>query len=309
MNADARNEALAARLTVLPGSVPYVNRRRLSVGGAYDGTTLREFLARRHTHIDASVWETSVREGRLEVDGTAVENLDRLVRAGNQLVHVLENEVEPPVCADLRVVHEDDDILVLTKPAPLPVHPSGRFNKNTVVGLLAHAFDELTVHPVHRLDADTTGVLLLAKHARAARHLGLQFERRTVDKRYLACVHGRPPRRFDIDAAVSTRPDATGKRTTGAGASALTRFWTLRPGERSLVAAWPHSGRTNQIRVHLAGAGFPIVGDRAYGRDASGEFQSGGPLRLHADALRIRHPADDRWIRFVARRPDWAPPG
>lgn len=302
-----RNAVLLSALHTLPGSTPYENRRRLNVGGAYDGLRLGEFLQARHGHIDASVWRASVQAGRLEVDGRIVHDLSHTVRAGNQLVHVIPDEVEPEVSASLRFVHEDDDLVVLDKPAPLPVHPSGRFNKNTVLGLLAHAFDGWRVHPVHRLDADTTGVLVLAKHPAAARHLGAQFEARTVGKRYLAQVHGASPRRFDIDRAIGRRPDDDGKRTTGHGAAALTRFWTLRQGPRtSIVAAWPRSGRTNQIRVHLADAGHPIVGDRAYGPNAHGEFQSGGALCLHADSLRVRHPANDRWVRFDAMRPSWS---
>ncbi len=306
MDPHRRNEALA-QLGVLPGSVPYTNRRRLSVGGRYDGLSLAAFLAQRHAHIDAGVWHNAVAEGRLEVDGRLVTSLHRTVRSGNVLVHVLLDEVEPDVSAELRVLHEDDALLVLSKPAPLPVHPSGRFNKNTVLGLLAATFDDLSVHPVHRLDADTTGVLVLAKSPSAARGLGKQFEARTVRKRYLAGVHGRvSPRRFEVDVPVSQAPDRMGKRTAAHGASALTQFWRLRQGtDTSLMAAWPRSGRTNQIRVHLAHAGHPIVGDRAYGPDASAEFQSGGALCLHADALTLRHPEHGRPVRFTAQRPAW----
>ncbi len=307
MDPHRRNDALAG-LRVLPGSVPYTNRRRLSVGGPYDGLPLREFLALRHRHIDADVWIRALRERRLEVDGRAVTSMLQPVRAGNVLVHVLHGEVEPAVNAALRVLHEDEALLVLSKPAPLPVHPSGRFNKNTVLGLLAAACGGLRVHPVHRLDADTTGVLVLAKSVLAARSLGAQFEARTVRKRYLTLVHGRvQPRRFEVDAPVSQGPDRMGKRTAGAGASALTQLWTLRhTDEASLLAAWPRSGRTNQIRVHLAHVGHPIVGDRVYGPDAAAEFQSGGPLRLHADALTLRHPLSDETVCFVAERPAWA---
>ena len=294
-------------MRTLPGSVPYENRRRLNVGGAFEGMSLAEFLAARHPHIDASVWRASADAGRLEIDGQPAHALDRPVRAGNQLVHIIPDEVEPFVSASLRFIHEDDDIVVLDKPAPLPVHPSGRFNKNTVVGLLAHAFEGWRLHPVHRLDADTTGVLLLAKNPTAARHLGAQFEARTVVKRYLAEVHGSTDRRFACETPIGRRPNHEGKRSTGSGATALTQFWTLRRGAAtSVVAAWPRSGRTNQIRVHLAEMRHPIVGDQAYGLDALDEFQSGGSLHLHADALRIRHPADERWVRFEAARPDWS---
>ncbi len=303
---DERNEALAAGLRVLPGSIPYTNRRRLNVGGRFDGMTLGDFLDVRHPHIDAALWRASLGEGRLELDGRVVHTLEQRVRGGNRLVHVLEAQVEPEVCAALAFLHEDDELIVLAKPAPLPVHPSGRFNKNTVTGLIASVFADLRVLPVHRLDADTTGVLVLAKHAAAARHLGAQFEARTVGKRYLARVHGCPPRRFEGTAPIARGPDSTGKRTTHRGASALTHFWTLEPARQSLVAAWPRSGRTNQIRLHLREAGHPIVGDRAYGRDAQDEFQSGGALCLHADAIRLRHPASGQWVRFDAPRPSWA---
>lgn len=269
--------------------------------------TLVEFLAAKHPHIKPRVWQESAEAGRLHVDGQVTRSLARMVRAGNQLVHVIPNEVEPAVSSSLRFIHEDDHVIVLDKPAPLPVHPSGRFNKNTVVGLLAHAFEGWRLHPVHRLDADTTGVLVLAKDPAAARHLGAQFEARTVVKRYLAKVHGSTRRRFRCDTPIGRNPNAEGKRSAGTGAAALTQFWTLRRGlSTSVVAAWPRSGRTNQIRVHLAEAGHPIVGDLAYGRHALNEFHSGGSLCLHADTLRFRHPADGRRVRFDAARPAWS---
>lgn len=301
-----RNEALAEALRVLPGSIPYTNRRRLNVEGRFDGMTLADFLATRHPHIDAALWQASLQDGRLELDGRVVRSLTQPVRGGNRLVHIIEAQVEPDVSPAMQFLYEDADLAVLAKPAPLPVHPSGRFNKNTVVGLLNAVFDDLQVLPVHRLDADTTGVLVLAKHPTAARHLSAQFEARTVSKRYLARVHGRSPRRFEGTAPITRQPNASGKRTTHTGAPALTRFWTLRPGDQSLVAAWPHSGRTNQIRLHLRDAGHPIVGDRAYGLHADGEFQSGGSLCLHADAIRLEHPTTRRRIRYEGSRPAWA---
>lgn len=305
-----RADALARVVTPLPGSIPYVNRRPLTVAGRYDGWTLEAWLADRHPHIARAVWAASVAERRLEVDGRVASSLATPVRAGCRVVHSMPGTVEPPVHPGIEFLHEDEALLVLGKPAPLPVHPSGRFHKNTLTALLALACPDLDLRLVHRLDADTTGVMVLAKTRAAARSLAAQFEQGRVHKEYLAWVEGVTPLSFARRDPVARHPHALGRRAVGPqGRAAETRCERLRADDgRSLLLVRPQSGRTNQIRVHLAAAGYPIVGDAAYGggpaRPEVLTTASGG-LCLHAWRLGFDHPSGERRT-FVAAPPTWA---
>ena len=290
----------------------------MNVGMVYDGETLERFLATSHPHIAVDVWVQRARLNRLTIDGRAIRDLDVKVRAGNRIVHTISQEIEPEVSVDLRFLYEDEALMVLSKPAPLAVHPCGRYNRNSLLPLLAHVFGDNEWRPVHRLDADTTGLLVLAKTPAAARHLGRQFEARTVAKLYLARVASVPPEpRFSCDLAVTDAPGLLGKRSThaapkegGSGsAGAFTAFEHIATlGRESLVTAAPSSGRTNQIRVHLAALGLPIVGDDAY--SSNEEFTTGRTtLCLHAWRLAFKHPDDDRLLAFEDQRPVWAQDG
>lgn len=287
----------------------------MNVALVYDGATLERFLSTSHPHISVDVWVQRARLGHLAIDGRVVQSLDVRVRAGNRLVHTIPQEIEPEVSVDLRFLYEDDALMVLGKPAPLAIHPCGRYNRNSLLPLLAHVFGENGWRPVHRLDADTTGLMVLAKTPAAARHLGRQFEARTVLKLYLARIAAVPPEpRFSCDLAVTDAPGLLGKRSTHAApkarrsgpAGAFTAFEHIATvGRESLVTAAPSSGRTNQIRVHLAALGFPIVGDDAY--SGNEEFTTGRTtLCLHAWRLAFKHPDDDRPLAFEDQRPAWA---
>jgi UPF0176 protein len=305
-----RTETFRRGAIPLPGSFPYDNARPMSVGKPYDRQSLRLFLTGRHPHVDVALWEQRAREGKLTIDGRVVRDLETPVRAGNQLLHTIRNEVEPEVSVDVSFLYEDDALVVLSKPAPLPMHPCGRFNRNSLVPLLVHVFGEPAWHPVHRLDADTTGLVVLAKTAAAATHLGRQFETRTVKKVYLARVHGIPESAaFVCDLPLTIAPDAAGKRSTNnaaQSAAAHTAFELVATmGAESLLTAMPGSGRTNQIRAHLAALGLPIVGDIAYGGNEA--FTSGqSRLCLHAARLSFRHPDDGRVLAFSDQTPAFA---
>ena len=305
-----RTRKFAARVLPLPGALPYVNRRPMSVTGAFDRSTLLEFLVARHPHVGKRQWLARVVDGLVEVDARAIISPEHRVRAGNAVVHVMPDTVEPEVSTDVRVLHEDTAMIVLHKPAPLAVHPCGRYNRNSLTKLLEHCFPGEAFLPVHRLDADTAGLLVLAKSRAAARNLSQQFERREVDKVYLALVHGQPTSAsFDNHRAISPRSAGTGKRhVIEGGQPASTRFEVLASvGEASLVLARPSSGRTNQIRVHLADLGQPVVGDQAY--SGKGALISGTePLCLHAWRLQLRHPTTGQFVSFEDHPPAWAQP-
>lgn len=307
---EARAEAFVRAATPLPGLAPYTNRRTLRVQGRFDGLGILEFLRARHPHIGGEQWRTALTEDRLHIDGRSADERSR-VRGGNVLTHIVPNTTEPRVAVDVRFLYEDAHLLVLAKPAPLPVHPCGRYNRNTLTFLLARAFVESSLRPVHRLDADTTGVIVLAKDAATATALGRQLQTRAVEKRYLALVAGQLP-----EAHVTCSDPisgAAGRRAVDhhEGSAALTevrRRWSAI--DRTLVEARPRTGRTNQIRVHLAALGHPIVGDSMYGHGADDIAPMTGTARLHLHAWRIAfsHPSTAARVEFEAPPPGWAEP-
>ena len=283
----------------------------MTVRAHYDGHWLVDYLSSAHPHIQLELWQQRALAGNLEIDGRKIYTLDRRVRAGNRVVHTIPDEIEPAVAVDLSFLHEDDDLVVLHKPAPLPMHPCGRFNRNSLIPLLKHTFGEDFL-PVHRLDADTTGLVVLAKSKLAATSLAKQFESRQVRKIYLARVNGsHAEEAFVCKLPLTPGPAGEGKRHVASsqatsGLEAETRFRLLHACQRqSLISAEPSSGRTNQIRVHLAALGLPIVGDDSYSTPET--FISGrSALCLHAWRLSLVHPRTNVPMHFQDAWPQWA---
>ena len=228
--------------------------------------------------------------------------------------------IEPPVNADIRIVFEDEFLVAVNKPAPLPMHACGRYHRNSLVWILNQVYHPQKLRPLHRMDANTSGLVLLGRTRRVARIIQAQFEAGTVDKVYLAHVRGQPlADAFGADMPVSRQPGPGGTRSVDDdGLPAVTEF-TVR--ERyddgtSLVEARPLSGRTNQIRLHLAELGLPVVGDPLYGLNRTPDaIRSDGfvagtlpvearSMRLHAHSLRFQHP-DGRSVHLVASPPAW----
>jgi RluA family pseudouridine synthase len=301
----------------LPGSVPADNFRPMNVPGSCDGTTVTDFLACILPHIPAGEWEPVAAAGRLlGPEGTALK-LHDMVRTGQRLVHLIPAEIEPPVDAAVRVLHVDEALVVVHKPAPLPVHPGGRFHRNTLIHLLNLAVHPDKVRPAHRLDASTTGVMVLTRARRWAGLLQPQFASGEVEKRYLARVHGHPAAdRFRSEASLHAIPQETGRidpDDEGETVTACTDFLVVARWDdgTSLVEAMPRTGRTNQIRAHLWQLGHPIVGDPFYlragkvGATVTAELGD-PPLCLHSAMIAFRHPVSGAEVRFTAEPPAWA---
>jgi 23S rRNA pseudouridine1911/1915/1917 synthase len=225
-----------------------------------------------------------------------------------------------PEAIPLDILHEDDDLIVLNKPAGMVVHPgAGRTSGTLVHALLAHCRTLPGIggaeRPgiVHRLDRDTSGVLVVAKTEAAHQSLSRQFRARVVKKRYLALVHGEVRRDAGrIEAAIGRREHdrkRMGVRERG-GRQARTAYQVIRrlPG-RTVLALDLETGRTHQIRVHLSHIGHPVVGDQVYGgrrerrRTASEEPRAERQM-LHAWRLGFHHPRTGRWLEFTAPLPD-----
>jgi 23S rRNA pseudouridine1911/1915/1917 synthase len=266
------------------------------------GERLDVFVARRLPGLTRSRVRRLIDEGLVSVDGRLPGKAGVKLEAG-QRVQVTLPPPEPtklePEPIPLRIVYEDGDLLVVDKPAGLPVHPSPGHSRHTLVNaVLAHCPDlsgiggEGRPGIVHRLDKDTSGLVIVAKHDDAHLSLARQLKERRVEKAYLALVEGRiePPEGV-IEAPIGRHPRHRKRMAVvEGGRDARTRYRLLREVDgRSLVEVRPETGRTHQIRVHFAAIGHPVVGDPVYGRRRSAPP---GLRRqfLHAQRLAFRHP-------------------
>lgn len=322
-----RKRALAEIVTPLPGSQPYFNRRPLNVPQRFDGFGLLDFLCEWHPQIPRDEWQQKIsaseivprpHSGRRRKPASE-EKLplapDRIVRAGQRYVTLLPGTVEPDVSANIEIVFEDEQFIVVDKPAPLPLHPSGRFNRNTLQYIVGKLYDSESPLIAHRLDANTSGVLVLCRTRAIARVVQPQFERRTVRKQYLARIHGTPAEpKFGCTAPIAPKPGDSGIRFVDSanGQEAHTEFETLCQfgDDTTLVAVTPLTGRTNQIRLHLWHLGHPIVGDPAYlpggGIGANRTLSvDEDPMCLHASEISL-HDQNGELRRFAAPNPAWA---
>ena len=316
------------------------NQRAIDVPAAAVGQRLDQFLAAQLEGVSRSRVQLLIEQGDVLVDG-AQEKPRLKLRGGERIQIVGEPHPAPlkaePQAIPLDVVYEDDDLAVVNKPAGMMVHAgSGQTeearHRGTLVNALLYRFrtlssagGELRPGIVHRLDKSTSGLIAVAKNDRAHAALAAAFAGRRIHKTYLALVHGRVERaRGTITAAVSRDPVRRTRMTTRPNENArsavshyeVIRRLTTRFGRFTLVRVTIETGRTHQIRVHMASIGHPVVGDTLYGGagqlTAARERRRGGeaeriPLGrnfLHAARLEFAHPATGRQLVLEAPLPE-----
>jgi RluA family pseudouridine synthase len=309
-----RNEAIRAAVNPLPGSEPAQTFRPLRVPQACAGLSVLETFCRLVGHLPAGYWGAECRAGNLLDSRHQVLGANHLVHAGERLLHRLPQTIEPAVNGDVTVLHEDEALIVLNKPAPLPMHAGGRYTRNTLQQILNTVYRPQKPRPAHRLDANTTGIVIVARSRHFAGRLQSQFAQGRVAKTYLVRVHGHPVAdQFHCDAPIGRQALAAGTREVdaAAGDAALTQFTVLQRSADGtcLLEARPLTGRTNQIRIHCACLGFPVVGDAAYHGGEAGPRQtldvSEPALCLHAWKIDFAHPVSAEAMSFTAAPPDW----
>jgi 23S rRNA pseudouridine1911/1915/1917 synthase len=282
------------------------------------GQRLDVWLARQCSGLSRSRLQALIREGQVTAGG-------RPARPSTRVACGLEVEwrLPPPAPAGpapedipLGVLHEDADVIVVNKPAGLVVHPAAGHASGTLVNALLHRCRDLAgiggaVRPgiVHRLDKDTSGAMVVAKTDRAMASLVAQFKAGRVEKEYRAIVAGAPPRAQGTIETLIGRCARDRKKMSAHpahGRRAVTRYKVLeRFAAHALLGVRIETGRTHQIRVHMAHLGCPVLGDRQYGTRGA-RREAGWPARqmLHAYRLAFDHPATGERTQFEAPLPD-----
>ncbi len=287
--------------------------RNFVVQAAEAGKRVDRFLVEQLGSVSRAVVQQLLAAGRVHLDGRQAKASYRL--RGGEAVSVEWEPPRPlrafPEDIPLEILHEDQDVVAVNKPAGITVHAGAGRDSGTLVNALLHRFGALSslggeLRPgiVHRLDRQTSGVLLVARSDDAHSRLAEQFKGRTVEKTYLALVHGTvESERGRISAPIARdlkrRRRMTARRRSGR--EALTEYRVLRRlAGYTLLEVTLHTGRTHQVRVHLASLGHPVVGDTLYGA-SRGVL---GRNFLHAARIAFRHPRTGQRLEISAPLPN-----
>ncbi|GAB3733033.1 RluA family pseudouridine synthase [Amycolatopsis oliviviridis] len=295
-----------------------MSARMLPVPDGLDGMRVDAGLAKL-LGLSRTVVAELAESGEILLDGRPAGKSDRL-SAGGLLEVTLPDpasaiEVVAEPVEGMKILHDDDDIVVISKPVGVAVHPSPGWTGPTVVGGLAAAGLRIATSGaaerqgvVHRLDAGTTGVMVVAKSEHAYTVMKRAFKERTVDKGYHAIVQGHPdPTRGTIDAPIDRHPRHDYKfAVVQGGRPSVTHYEVVEAFRAaSLAKIKLETGRTHQIRVHFSALKHPCVGDLTYGADPVLARKLGLSRQwLHAKTLGFAHPSDGRWVEFESEYPD-----
>lgn len=260
-------------------------------------------------------------QGLVELNGQIISK-SCSVNSSDSLVLLTPQELEPKVNVDYEIIFEDDYILVVNKPANLPIHPAGKYYFNSLTSILKLKFPNVDLRPVHRLDRETSGLVVFAKSKQISKILFKSFRSQEVEKKYLAIVHGVPKKtgsfKFPLvessfgDIRNAVLPVTVGKITQ-------TNYVLVSKSSDnlfSLLELTPKSGKKHQLRVHLSTAGFPIVGDKQYGLHPEkltdyflGQLSEDSVLDLwisprhllHCKSISFKHPKSLKLVFFESK--------
>ncbi|WP_377889570.1 RluA family pseudouridine synthase [Alkalihalobacillus sp. R86527] len=273
------------------------------VGDLQDGMLMREFLLREKTLSRSMLTDIKFKGGELRVNGE-VKNVRTTLQKGD-IVEVLfpveeVSESMSPITMPLRIIYEDDHYLLINKTSNVPTIPSRHSESSLAQGVLAYYKENKlnrTIHAVNRLDRDTSGLVLFAKHRFAHDLLSKQQQNKTMKRSYYAIVHGTLDKEEGvIDRPIGRKEGSIIERTVrGDGQGAVTHYRTIQKcGANSLLEIELLTGRTHQIRVHMSSVGHPLLGDDLYG----GRKEGINRQALHSKSLEFYHPFLEKTLTF-----------
>ncbi|MBS6645327.1 MAG: RluA family pseudouridine synthase [Clostridiaceae bacterium] len=292
-------------------------KQQLIVSEDLAGTRIDKYLSLACENISRSYLQKLVKSETVLVNQRAVKS-NYKVAAGDMIDLEIPEAVEPeiePEQMDLDILYEDSDIIIINKPKGMVVHPAaGHYTGTLVNGLMDHCRDNLSgingvLRPgiVHRIDMDTTGVLIVCKNDMAHNSIAAQLKEHSITRKYYAVVHGVIKEEDGtVDAPIGRHPTDRKKMSINHknGREAVTHYHVLkRYGQFTYVECQLETGRTHQIRVHMASIHHPLLGDQVYG-PARCPFQLQGQT-LHAGVLGIVHPRSGEYMEFTAPLPEY----
>ena len=283
------------------------------------GSRLDRYLTGRFSYHSRTSWQEQIEEGRILLNGQVTKPSVKL-KTTDRIEYKPVEVAEPEVDTSFEIIHEDDYIIAVNKPANLPVHPAGIYSENTLVSLLQKQY---TIYTVNRIDRETSGIVIFARDPDTASFLAGQFERKQVIKKYIAYVYGSFPKHNKISGFIGPDPVSVVKKKQKLFLANINGSLQDCVTEISLdnclhgisrVRVFPLTGRTHQIRATLYSSGYPMVGDKIYGKNEEwflefidgklGNYDIINRQALHCEYVKIKHPRTGEFVEIHCPEPD-----
>jgi len=283
------------------------------------GRRLDRYLTARFSYHSRTVWQEQIEKGRILLNGLPAKASVKL-KPSDRIVYNPVESSEPEVDTSYEIIYEDEFIIAVNKPANLPVHPAGIYTENTLVALLQKKY---AVYTVNRIDRETSGIVIFARDPATAASLAGQFEKKQVTKRYITYVYGEFPEKLTAAGYIGNDPGSAVKKkqklfyenSSDTLQESVTEFhMSAVSGGISRVLAFPLTGRTHQIRASLHSAGYPMVGDKIYGKNELWflEFIDGklnnydiiNRQALHCEYVKLTHPGSSEYLEIDCPEPE-----